>query len=88
MSFSDKMLEQTFPVERFPRDKGYITDARIYWNDQGTVLSLNGVPVTGKPGDKANTADALETFERLIQRAVDFYDRRSRRPSSWLTSTS
>src|ERR1700754_738080 len=23
---------------------------RIYWNDAGTVLSLNGVPLTGAPG--------------------------------------
>ena len=70
MAFSDEMLEKTFPVARSPRDKGYITDIRIYWNDAGTVLSLNGVPLTGGPGDPKNTAEAMDTFERLIARAT------------------
>lgn len=70
MAFSPEMFERTFPVQRSPRDKGYVTDLRIYWNDGGTVLSLNGVPLTGKPGDPANTREALETFQRLIERAT------------------
>jgi hypothetical protein len=69
MAFSAEMLEKTFPVARSPRDKGYITDVRIYWNDVGTVLSLNGVPLTGGPADPKNTAEAMDTFERLIARA-------------------
>src|SRR4051794_10476658 len=47
MAFSAEMLEKTFPVARSTRDNGYITDVRIYWNDAGTALSLNGVPLTG-----------------------------------------
>ena len=69
MAFSDEMLEKTFPIERSPKDKGFVTDVRIYWNDQGTVLSLNNVPLAGSPGDPANTAEAIDTFERLIARA-------------------
>lgn len=71
MAFSDEMLARTFPIARSPRDKGFITDVRLYWNDGGTVLSLNGVPLTGAPGDDANTAEALETFQRLVARATD-----------------
>jgi hypothetical protein len=70
MAFSEEMLERTFPVERSPRDKGFITDVRIYWNDAGSVLSLNGVPLTGAPGDPGNTAEAMDTFERLIARTT------------------
>ena len=70
MAFSEEMFEKTFPVERSPKDKGNITDVRIYWNDQGTVLSLNGVPITGSPGDASNVAEAMDTFERLIARAT------------------
>ena len=69
MAFSDEMLERTFPIDRSPRDKGYITDVRIYWNDAGTVLSLNGVPLTGAPGDEAQMREAMDTFRRLIERA-------------------
>lgn len=69
MAFSEEMLERTFPIERSPRDKGYITDVRIYWNDTGTVLSLNGVPLTGAPGDEAQMREAMDTFRRLIERA-------------------
>jgi hypothetical protein len=69
VAFSAEMLEKTFPVAWSPRDKGYITDVRIYWNDAGTVLSLNGVPLTVGPGDLKNTAEAIDTFERLIARA-------------------
>ena len=70
MAFSEEMLARTFPIERSPRDKGFITDVRIYWNDAGTVLSLNGVPLTGGPGDEANTREAMDTFHRLIERAT------------------
>ena len=70
MAFSEEMFERTFPVERSPKDKGNITDVRIYWNDQKTVLSLNGVPITGSPGDPSNVAEAMDTFERLIARAT------------------
>ena len=72
MAFSEEMLEKTFPVERSPRDKGFITDVRIYWNDAGTVLSLNGVPLTGAPGEPENAAEAMDTFERLISRAAQW----------------
>jgi hypothetical protein len=71
MAFSEEMLEKTFPIERSPRDKGFVTDVRIYWNHQGTVLSLNGVPLSGAPGDPKNTAEAMDTFERLIHRAAE-----------------
>jgi len=71
MAFSEAMLARTFPIERSPRDKGFITDVRIYWNDTGTVLSLNGVPLTGAPGEEANTREAMETFRRLIERATE-----------------
>ena len=70
MAFSEAMFEKTFPVSRSPRDKGFVTDVRIYWNDAGTVQSLNGVPLTGAPGDAGNTAEAMDTFERLIARAA------------------
>jgi hypothetical protein len=70
MAFSEEMLERTFPVERSPRDKGFVTDVRIYRNDAGTVLSLNGVPLTGAPGDEGNTREALDTFRRLIERGA------------------
>ena len=69
MAFSEEMLKRTFPVERSPRDKGFVTDVRIYWNDAGTVLSLNGVPLTGSPGEDGNTREAMDTFRRLIERA-------------------
>ena len=68
MAFSDDMLEKTFPIRRSPRDKGFVTDVRIYWNDRRTVLSLNGVPLTGAPGEPKNLAEAMDTFERLIRR--------------------
>jgi hypothetical protein len=64
------MFEKTFPVERSPKDKGNITDVRIYWNDQGTILSLNNVPITGSPGEPGNVAEAMDTFERLVRRAT------------------
>jgi hypothetical protein len=70
MAFSEEMLERTFPVERSPRDKGFVIDVRIYWNDVGTVLSLNGVPLTGAPGDEGNMREALDTFRRLIERGA------------------
>jgi hypothetical protein len=70
MGFSEEMLEETFPAERSPRDPRFVTDIRIYWNDQGTVLSLNGVPLTGAPSDLKITAEAIDTFERLIARAL------------------
>jgi hypothetical protein len=70
MAFSEEMLERTFPIKRSPRDKGFITDVRIYWNDAGTVLSLNGVPLTGAPGDEGNTREAMDTFRRLIERGT------------------
>ena len=70
MAFSAEMLERTFPIERSPRDRGFVTDVRIYWNDAGTVLSLNGVPLTGAPGDEGNTREALDAFRRLIERAA------------------
>ena len=69
MAFSEEMLERTFPIDRSPRDKGYVTDVRIYWNDAGTVLSLNGIPLTGAPGDEAQMREAMDTFRRLIERA-------------------
>jgi len=71
MAFSNEMLERTFPVGRSPRDKGFITDVRLYRNDAGTVLSMNGVPLTGAPGDDANTAEAVDTFRRLVERASE-----------------
>lgn len=70
MAFSEEMFAKTFPVKRSPRDKGFVTDVRIYLNDAGTVLSLNGVPLTGAPGDAANTREAMDTFRRLIERAT------------------
>jgi hypothetical protein len=35
------------------------------------VLSLNGVPLTGAPGDPGNAAEAMDTFARLIARTTD-----------------
>lgn len=71
MAFSEDMLERTFPITRSPRDKAFVTDVRLYWNDTGTVLSMNGVPLTGAPGDEKNTAEALDTFRRLVERATE-----------------
>jgi hypothetical protein len=70
VAFSEEKFAETFPILRSPRDRGFVVDVRIYWNDQGTVLSLNGVPLTGAPGDAKNTSEAMDTFERLIARAT------------------